>query len=304
MTAPASLPGGFEQTEMYRLLDLACAEAGLDSAGAEVLRGQTNAVIRLERAPVVVKIARRGTPVASVARTVAFVRWLTGLGFPTVLLHPGIDQPAVIEGHPVTYWTYLPQPPQPVQPVRAVQLAGPLRALHGLPAPPFPLRPLDNIAAIRASLAAITALPEEALRFLADRADALEKALTTAEFAFPETVLQGDPQHRNALHDAGAVVLCDWDTVAWGRPEWDLTTIEIHCRRFGHGQAHYRAFANAYGFDVRDLPAYPVLRDIRELRMITTNARKTAHTPGTLAEVRRRITGLRLEQDDQPWNIL
>ncbi|MFD5115181.1 hypothetical protein ACFWNG_23155 [Streptomyces sp. NPDC058391] len=57
-----------------------------------------------------------------------------------------------------------------------------------------------------------------------------------------EGVIQGDPQHRNALHDGDTAVLCDWDTAAVGRPEWDLVTIEVHCRRFGYGQPHYQAF--------------------------------------------------------------
>ncbi len=115
--------------------------------------------------------------------------------------------------------------------------------------------------------------------------------------------MQGDPQHRNALHYGDRTVLCDWDTVAWGPPEWDLVTIEIHCRRFGHGKEHYKAFADAYGFDVTTWPGYRVLRDIRELRMVTTNAKKTAHTPGSLAEVERRITGFQAEDAYIRWNI-
>jgi hypothetical protein len=99
-------------------------------------------------------------------------------------------------------------------------------------------------------------------------------------------------------------VLCDWDTVAYGQPEWDLATVEIHCRRFGHGPAHYRQFATAYGVDISQWPGYHVLRDLRELRMITTNARKAADAPGTLAEVERRISGLRCENSELAWSIL
>ncbi|MFK4688205.1 hypothetical protein RKD22_001140 [Streptomyces pristinaespiralis] len=99
-------------------------------------------------------------------------------------------------------------------------------------------------------------------------------------------------------------MLCDWDTIAQGQPEWDLVTVEVHCRRFGYGHAHYQAFASAYGWDVTKCAGYPVLRDIRELRMITTNARKVRHAPESLNEIQRRVDGLRRRDVELPWNIL
>lgn len=106
------------------------------------------------------------------------------------------------------------------------------------------------------------------------------------------------------MRDGQRTVLCNWDTVAFGQPEWDLVTVEIHCRRFGYDAAHYEQFAEAYGFDVRVWSGYQVLRGLRELRMITTNARKASHTPGTLTEVRRRIAGYREDDSALQWNIL
>ncbi|MGY0459628.1 hypothetical protein ACW14Y_05150 [Kitasatospora sp. cg17-2] len=49
---------------------------------------------------------------------------------------------------------------------------------------------------------------------------------------------------------------------------------------------------------------YAVLRDLRELRMITTNAKRARAGSPTLEEVRRRVDGLRLGQVDTGWNIL
>ncbi|MFK4688206.1 hypothetical protein [Streptomyces pristinaespiralis] len=99
-------PGGFDEFEMYQVLERACTKAGLGSRDARLLRGHTNAVLLLEKEQVVAKIARKGTDVESVARTVAFVRWLIEAGFPTVPLHP-CDQPLSVDGHAVTFWTYL-----------------------------------------------------------------------------------------------------------------------------------------------------------------------------------------------------
>ncbi|MEV0442923.1 phosphotransferase [Streptomyces spectabilis] len=301
MTAPAPAPGGFEEAELSHLVKHACKAAELDGTDARLLRGHTNAVVLLPDAGVVVKVARRGTPVATVQRTTRFVRWLMDRDFPTAPLHPGLAQPLLVDGNAVTFWTYLAQQDRTVH---AVQIAKPLHTLHTLPAPPIELPQHDNIRAIRKSIAATTSLTPSALSFLTDRADQLEAALHEVSFALPTGVLQGDPQHRNALHHGDAVVLTDWDTVAHGHPEWDLATIEVHCRRFGYSPHHYKDFAAAYGFDVTTMPGYTTLRDLRELRMITTNARKTHHAPESLHEVQRRVDALRNQDHELRWRIL
>ncbi|WP_406110368.1 hypothetical protein [Kitasatospora purpeofusca] len=81
-------------------------------------------------------------------------------------------------------------------------------------------------------------------------------------------------------------------------PAWSL------CRRFGYGRSHYQRFADLYGFDVTAWSGYAVLRDLRELRMITTNAKRATAGSPTLAEVRRRVEGLRRGDLEDVWNIL
>ncbi|WP_371627541.1 hypothetical protein OG245_36050 [Streptomyces sp. NBC_01116] len=51
-------------------------------------------------------------------------------------------------------------------------------------------------------------------------------------------------------------------------------------------------------------PGYGTLAVIRELRMITTNARKVHHAPNSLEEVQRRVDGLRHHDPLLGWNIL
>ncbi|GAA2773677.1 phosphotransferase family protein [Kitasatospora cinereorecta] len=293
--------GGFTESEVSDVLAHACRLVDLDPVGAKMLRGHTNAVFSLTSAPVVAKIARRGTPLESVRSTVRLVEWLMRQDFPTVRLLP-VEQPVVVPtGQAVTFWEYLPQVEQPVP---AAAIARPLKQLHQLPAPPFEIRPLDTVGAIRRSLAVITALPRDDIAYLRDRLEGLEKALADVVFALPPGLLQGDPQHRNALHHPNGAVLCDWDTACSGAPEMDLVTVEIHCRRFGYGRAHYEAFASSYGFDVTAWPGYGVLRDLRELRMITTNAKRAVVGTRTLAEVTARVEGLRREDHELRWNIL
>ncbi|WP_199550345.1 phosphotransferase family protein [Streptomyces sp. N35] len=294
-------PGGYPPAELCTLLDRCCATAGLDARGAVLLRGQTNAVFRLASAPVLVKIASSGTPVERVRHTVDFTTWLMNQGFPTAPLHAGPEQPVVLDGRAATLWTYL---PQPAGPVGAQELALPLRRLHQLQPLAPELAALDGITAIRRSLSRTRLLPSAVVAELHAQASRIEAELADLSYELPRAAVHGDPQHANALYTPTGVVLCDWDSAAIGPPEWDLVTVEVHCRRFGYAPAHYRSFAEAYGWDVRDWDGYPVLRDLRELRMITTNARKASHAPSTLSEVRRRIEGLRQGDLHGRWSIL
>ncbi|MEU0979174.1 aminoglycoside phosphotransferase family protein [Streptomyces griseus] len=293
-------PGGYDGPEVRAILARACTAAGLNGSNPQLLRGHTNAVILLEDDGVVVKIARRGTPPAHVSRTVQAVRHLMRLGIPTAPLHP-VEQPILVDQHAVTIWTYLPQSGRPIS---AEELARPLRALHALDVPPLELPAHDNVRAIRRSLSAISALGADETDFLADRVDELEAELRSVQFTLPPALIQGDPQHRNALRTPGDLVHCDWDTLAIGQPEWDLITVEVHCRRFGYGLAHYEAFADTYGRDITLEPGYKTLAAIRELRMVTTNARKIHHAPETVTEVKRRVQGLRHNDTELRWHIL
>lgn len=301
MTTPTPLHGGFDEIELSRILRQACALAALPTGRPRLLRGHTNAVVLLEDAGVVVKVARRGTRTADVARTVRFTRWLMDSDFPTAPLHD-VEQPVIVDGHAVTFWTYF---PQPAHPVPAQQLAYPLQTLHTMGLPDCVLPDHDNLRAIGKSLSKITALSAGDLSYLQERAEHLASELACLELHLPHCVVQGDPQHRNALHaPGGGVVLCDWDTVSLGHAEWDLVTVEVHCRRFGYGEQHYREFAESYGVDVTKLPGYTTLRDIRELRMVSTNARKIAHAPASLPEINRRIEGMRNGDSELQWRIL
>ncbi|WP_030459486.1 phosphotransferase family protein [Kitasatospora sp. NRRL B-11411] len=299
-TVPETRIGGFAEPEVFAVLETACRHAGVDASDAKLLRGHTNAVYLLESAGAVVKIARAGTPVDDVRRTVALVQWLMAMKFPTVELLP-VEQPVLVGPHAVTFWRHLPQPRQAVP---AAHLADPLRTLHQLPLPPFEIRSLDTVAAIRRSIGVAAALPGSDLDFLGAHVSELEAGLARVRYLLEPGLLQGDPQHRNALHSNDAAVLCDWDTACFGPPELDLVTVEIHCRRFGYGRSHYEEFADRYGFDVTAWDGYPVLRDLRELRMVTTNAKRAPAGSETLAEVRRRIVGIRESDAEMRWNIL
>jgi len=55
----------------------------------------------------------------------------------------------------------------------------------------------------------------------------------------------------------------------------------------------YREFVAGYGFDVMSWPGYTLLRDVRELIMVTWLAQNSWHLPEIAAEVSKRIADLR-----------
>jgi len=285
------------------VLETACRIAGVEASGATLLRHHTNAVYVLATAPIVVKIGRPHRD--SNIDVVGLVRWLEQESVPTVALLD-TDQPLQIAGCPVTLWRYLDQQRGVL---RAAELAEPLATLHSRAAVPpirLPNEQIRNtIAAIGNAIDTAEILTPEDRALLHTRRDGLAEQAPEVRYAMDPGVIHGDAHHRNALWDKheGRTVLCDWENAAIGPPEWDLVTIEVHCRRFGHPISEYQQFSRYYGIDIRDWSGYTWLRNLRELRMITTNARKSAPGSAPGAEVLRRIEALR---DDAPitWNIL
>ncbi|MFE7797204.1 phosphotransferase family protein [Nocardia sp. NPDC057440] len=274
----------------------------MDAGGANLLRHHTNAVYALASTPVVVKIGRPDHN--GHIDVVGLVRWLERESVPTVSLID-TDQPLQIAGCPVTFWRYLDQSGI----VSAADLAEPLAKLHSVSTGP-PIRLLENqirntLVAIGNSIDTSTILSAGDRALLHARKEELALQAPEIRYELSSGVIHGDAHHRNALWDqqSGRAVLCDWENAAIGPPEWDLVTIEVHCRRFDHPPDEYQQFCRGYGLDIREWPGYAWLRDLRELRMITTNARKSAPGSTTAAEVLRRIEALRADAPTT-WRIL
>lgn len=328
-TRPHPPPQLFTEQTTRPLLEQACRDAGLDCRNVLVLRHHSNAVYLVGKGTdaVVVKIARPGADpdrdLREAQSLVTLTDWLTRHNVPATTLLAGPAQPLIVEGHAVTLWQYLPQR----RPVPTAAIAGPLRALHQAPLPPIRLPELDPPAAILHSIDTSPILTPAQRDRLRRQLDTLTPAWTRLIATSRPCLIHTDPQHRNTLwHHAttatassaedgtptplhpptqpnpavDTAVLCDLDGVTVGPVEWDLVTIDVHCRRFGHPD--HDAFCTAYGRDIRDWPGYRALRDLRELRMITTNARKSMPGSPGAAEVARRIA--RLDDPGHLWRIL
>lgn len=288
----------FSPDRTERVAIEACRRAGLDPTGMVLLRHQTNAVYRLATAPVVVKVARPG--IRHTEDVVRLVQWLIEQHVPTVPLLDA-EQPMHLAGCAVTLWRYLPQDKK----ISAGDVALPLRALHEVREVPIALPRLDALGAIRHSIEVSTLVSEIERAVLEEFLNDVTFRLQDIQFSNPPQLIHGDPQHRNTLWDneSGTAVLCDWESAVFGPIEWDLVTIEVHCRRFGFAQREYDDFCERYGRDIREWLGYEVFRDLRELRMISTNARKSTRGTPQAAEVHLRIAGLG-GHPGTTWSIL
>ena len=95
---------GFSSTAILPTLEEACAQAGLSSDGAELLRLGENAIYQLATDPVVVRIARSADRLPRVRRELCVARWLATSNVPAVRVCDDIEQPIVVHEHPVTFW--------------------------------------------------------------------------------------------------------------------------------------------------------------------------------------------------------
>jgi hypothetical protein len=279
-----------------------CRRLELSDADAVLIRHHTNAVYAV--GDVVIKIAPAEFDIERVGAVVSVVRWLVGQGFPTVGLSSRLPQPLLVGEHAVTVWQRL--DPAKDAPITMAELGILLRQLHSLPAPPVSLPTLEPVDNIRRSVQRSMILTRDDQDLLLNRLAPL--ATRWREMSFPRgaSLIQSDPQTRNALRRFdGTPVLADWDGAAIGPREWDLATVAVHCRRFMQGKSDFDDFTAAYGWDATSWRDFEKLCQLRELQMIATNARKSRPDTYAEAEVFRRINALRRDnQELAQWSIL
>ena len=257
---------GFSSTAVLPTLEEACAQAGLASDGAELLRLGENAIYQLAAGPIVVRIARSADRLPRVQRELCVARWLAASNVPAVRVIDEIEQPILVHDRPVTFWrTVTGGDPAP----NHIDLARLLAAFHKAPDCPCELASFDPLRTSASRLAKAETVPPDDRDFLRARCDDLNDELQHLEYALPRGPIHGDAHTKNLLTDHGQVVLLDFESAAIGPREWDLLPSAIGVERYGRSETQYREFADTYGFDVRAWSGYPVLREIRELTMTT-----------------------------------
>lgn len=280
------------------VLAAVCGQAGFDCSDATLIRYIGNAVFRLRRSPVVVRIVLAPALRHRVPKVVAVARWLAAHDLPAVRLVDGIEQPVEVDGHVATFWREVPAVGPPPT---GTDLARLLKRLHALPQPWFELPEWGPLAIVRGRLADADGIDDEVREFLVRQCETVEQALESLEYVLPPGPIHGDAWLGNLIPGPDGPVLCDFDSACRGPREWDLTPMGVGQVRLGHPPQRYLDFAATYGFDVMSWSGFAVLRQVRELKMVAGALPVLGGNPLARAEFVRRLRALRDEEPDARW---
>jgi aminoglycoside phosphotransferase (APT) family kinase protein len=291
--------GHFTREKLAEALVAVCAATGLDPDGADLLRMTNNAVYRLARQPVVVRIVASRALRHRVEKVVRVATWFAEHDVPAVRLLSGVVQPVRVDGHLATVWDMVPD--GGTRP-RGRDLARLLRRVHALPIPPFPLPAWEPLDDVRRRVDEAEALDDADREFLLLRCAEVAGRIEALDFVLPPGLIHGDAHLGNLIPSPAGAVLCDFDSSCVGPLEWDLTPLAVGVVRFGEPAGRYRELARTYGLDVTRWPGFPVLREVRELKLITSVLPIMTSHPEVRPELLRRLDDFRRGDTSARWS--
>jgi Ser/Thr protein kinase RdoA (MazF antagonist) len=302
MASDASRVSGeaFTSAGGARVMAAACRMTGLDSEGAELIRFGENALYRLTAAPVVVRVARSAEYLPAVRRELAVSRWLSEEGFPAVRAVDDLEQPLVVDGHPVTFWHLIEDAGREAT---YGELGAVLRELHSLVPPDgLGLPAFDAFGRADLRIESSDGISENDREFLRKRRRELTDRLAELRFPSGRGPVHGDAHTDNLMVDRkGRLHLIDLENFCVDHPEWDLVVSAHEYDRLDWvSEDNYSAFIGAYGRDLREWPGFRVLSAIQEFKMTTWLMQNVAEGAHVVDEVKRRLASLR--DDDAPRN--
>jgi Ser/Thr protein kinase RdoA (MazF antagonist) len=230
-----------------------------------------NAVFRTGAGPdtVIVKVARPEYDLPHLQRQLELAIWLSDDGFPTS--RPLRSEVLLVDGIGVTFWRYIESDPTPSITPRS--LGALLRFFHdttdrypkSLPLWD-PVKRLGNYFDGGEQSAHISTAQRETLTMVRDRliTDALG-----GEFVLPAGPQHGDFHPANILSTTTGLALIDFDWIAQGPREWDLTSFFAGATLFGRPEADLEQICEGYGWDPRGTPGFEALVELRALAMLT-----------------------------------
>ncbi|MFJ2955098.1 phosphotransferase enzyme family protein [Streptomyces sp. NPDC087270] len=293
--------GGFTSARAHQVAAEACRAVGLDADGARLIRLGENALFRLVRRPVIVRIARSEEYREAALLEVRVARWLAAEGFPAARIVEDVEQAVVVSGHPVTFWHLIEEGDREAT---YGELGAVLRDLHALPVPRgLDLPPFDALGRSALRIERAVGIPEEDRDFLRRRRVELSRLMAKLDFELPSGPVHGDAHTNNLMVDPqGRVHLIDFETFCRDHGEWDLMVAAHEYDRLGWvSDEQYAAFSGAYGRDLREWPGFETLCAIQEFKMTTWLMQNVRESAETAAEYGRRIASLRDDHAPRNW---
>ncbi|MEW2477923.1 aminoglycoside phosphotransferase family protein [Micromonospora gifhornensis] len=297
--------------EIQRGLDAVRQQAGLASGEAYLMRYTINAVYRIGDR--VLRLSHGKVAQERAQRVVRAMGLLTEHEVPVVDLDTSLAQPVVVDEWVATIWHYLPHPAGRPDPV---ELAEPLARLHAIAEVPSFLPRWSPVAMARRRLTGLASLPADDLLFtqqwalrevgltlddlvarLHERCKDLEHQVAAATWELPTGVVHGDAHVGNVLSGR----LCDFDSLSIGPREWDLVPLVHSVTRFGDPKEPYERFAEVYGFDLATSPSWPLLREVRELQLVTSVMDKLPGRPEVAQTLGHRLRTYLTGDDSAVW---
>ncbi|MFD6158061.1 phosphotransferase enzyme family protein [Nocardia sp. NPDC060256] len=281
-----------------RALESACTTNGLKQSEAELIRLGENAIFILPQEGVVARIARTVANRDRVERELAVARWLDQNDYPAVRVAEHLTQPIEADQRLVTFWHEV----DIVGEATLDDLAVLLRDFHALPAPEFTLPQFNPFSAVPTRLADPGNADPDAVAYLTDLYEELRTKYATLTFDAPLGVIHGDAHRGNVMVSAAGPLLSDFEVVAWGPREWDLTTTAMALQRFDLPQQEYESYVRIYGRDVTQWSGFPIMSGVRELTMTTWLMQLVDHSADRAREFAHRIDSLRAGDRQRRWH--
>jgi hypothetical protein len=291
--------GRFSRDSLAAALAEICLLTGLDAAGAQLLRFTNNAVYRLAGDHAVVRIVGSRGLRHRVEKVVRVAGWYAEHGIPAVRLLAGVEQPIHAGEHLATVWEVVPDGRHKP---RGRDLGTLLKRIHELPRPDFELPGWDPLDDVRRRVDDAEAIDDDDRQFLLDCCERLGETLAGLQFELPTAVVHGDAHLGNLIPSPDGPVLCDFDSTCVGPPEWDLTPVAVGVGRFGEPARTYREMTRAYGWDVTRWHDFRVLREVRELKLITSVLPSVRSNPEVRPELMRRLDDFRRGDTAARWS--
>ncbi|MEU2031986.1 phosphotransferase enzyme family protein [Nocardia amamiensis] len=275
-----------------RVLRDACAEVGLDASRARLIKFTNNAVWALDSVPVIVRIPGSSAVRKRVPKIIAVARWLAEHDMSSVRLVEELPQPLRVGRNEITFW-HLVASPGAATPPDGHDLGRILRQYHSLPAPSFDLPQWRPLAAVRQRINEQDVLTAGDRQFLEDKCDENEELLARIEYQLTPGPIHGDGFVGNLITGSNGPVICDFDSAAIGPREWDLAPVAVGQLRFRYATHYHRQMVDEYGIDITQWPYFPVLRQLRELQLVTSVLPVLKTNPSLTDQWQTRFTSFR-----------
>ncbi|UGT61569.1 phosphotransferase enzyme family protein [Nocardia asteroides] len=275
----------------------ACSAVGLNASDLEPIKVAENAIYRVPSAAIVVRVAKPGQEAAA-ERELLIADWLRRSGVPAVEPADLATTFVIQRDHPVSFWKELPEHHGATAP----EIARALRTLHRLEPAEF-LPDIDPFVRLDQRIDAAAATSPADRRWLRRHLAELRERWAERTGGMPWGPIHGDAWDGNVVTTTdGTTLFLDLERASVGPPEWDLTSTAIKRSSFGWiSRQQYAGFAQAYGHDVETWPGFPLLRDIREMRMTCMAVQAAGRDSGRARQAQLRVDSLRGRRGPRPW---